>query len=69
MDLDYEQLTYQQLLDVNVKLQNNFDLLTERFANIESGLQVLIYVAVAFLLWKVIQIIYKLFGHIFFGGI
>ena len=37
--------------------------------NIEQGLQYLLYIAVAFLLWKVITILYRLFGGVFFGGI
>lgn len=37
--------------------------------NIEQGLQYLLYIAVAFLLWKVITVLYRLFGGVFFGGI
>jgi hypothetical protein len=37
--------------------------------NIEQGLQYLLYIAVAFLVWKVITILYRLFGGVFFGGI
>lgn len=37
--------------------------------NIEQGLQYLLYIAVAFLVWKVITVLYKLFGGVFFGGV
>jgi len=37
--------------------------------NIESGLQILLYIAVAFFVWKVITVLYKLFGGVFFGGV
>lgn len=37
--------------------------------NIESGLKILLYIAVAFLVWKVITVLYKLFGGVFFGGV
>lgn len=37
--------------------------------NIEQGLQYLLYIAVAFLLWKVVTVLYRLFGGVFFGGI
>ena len=37
--------------------------------NIEQGLQYLLYIAVAFLFWKVVTVLYRLFGGVFFGGI
>lgn len=37
--------------------------------NIEQALQYLLYIAVAFLVWKVITVLYKLFGGVFFGGV
>lgn len=37
--------------------------------NIEYGLKILLYIAVAFLVWKVITVLYKLFGGVFFGGV
>lgn len=37
--------------------------------NIEHGLKILLYIAVAFLVWKVITVLYKLFGGVFFGGV
>ena len=37
--------------------------------NIEQGLQYMLYIAVAFLVWKVITVLYRLFGGVFFGGI
>ena len=37
--------------------------------NIENGLKILLYIAVAFFVWKVITVLYKLFGGVFFGGV
>ena len=37
--------------------------------NIEHGLKVLLYIAVAFFVWKVITVLYRLFGGVFFGGV
>ena len=37
--------------------------------NIESGLKILLYIAVAFFAWKVITVLYRLFGGVFFGGV
>lgn len=37
--------------------------------NIEHGIKILLYIAVAFLVWKVITVLYKLFGGVFFGGV
>lgn len=47
---------------------NNSDIILH-LTNIEHGLQILMYVAVAFLVWKVITVIYKLFAGVFFGGV
>ena len=37
--------------------------------NIEQGLQYLLYIAAAFFVWKVITVLYRLFGGVFFGGV
>ena len=37
--------------------------------NIEQALQYLMYIAVAFFVWKVITVLYRLFGGVFFGGV
>lgn len=49
--------------------EEGFKLIESHLINIESGLQILIYVAVGFLVWAVIKAVYKLFGGIFFGGV
>lgn len=46
----------------------NSEIITH-LVNIEHGLQILMYVAIAFLVWAVIKAVYKLFGGIFFGGV
>ena len=53
-----------QLIDIQ---QQRFDILVEHLNNIASGLQIIIYILVGFLLWQVIRIVYKLFGGIFLG--
>lgn len=37
--------------------------------NIAMGMRILLYIGVAFFIWKVITVLYRLFGGIFFGGI
>lgn len=37
--------------------------------NIEAGLKILTHILVAFFIWAVIRVLYKLFGGIFFGGL
>ena len=55
-----------QLINMEIA-QQRFDVLVEHLNNIESGMQIIIYVLVGFLLWQVIRIVYKLFGGIFLG--
>lgn len=49
--------------------QSTILLLEQRFNNLEHGFQILLYVAIAFLLWHVIKAVYGLFGRVFFGGL
>ena len=56
-----------QLVNMEIAQQQRFDILVEHLNNIESGMQIIIYVLVGFLLWQVIRIVYKLFGGIFLG--
>ena len=51
------------------QIQANAQMIESHLINIESGLQILLYVAVAFLTWAVIKALYKLFGGIFLGGV
>lgn len=53
---------------LNQMASNNAEIITH-LVNIEQGLQYLLYIAVAFLMWKVITVIYKLFAGVFFGGV
>jgi hypothetical protein len=55
-------------LFINQMASDNSEIITH-LINIEQGLQYLLYIAVAFLVWKVITILYRLFGGVFFGGI
>lgn len=51
------------------QLQANAQMIESHLNNIESGIQVLMTIAVAFFVWAVIRQLYKLFGGIFFGGV
>ena len=53
---------------INQMAFDNSEIITH-LINIEQGLQYLLYIAVAFLLWKVVTVLYRLFGGVFFGGI
>jgi len=59
-----------EVLDIliNQMASNNAEIIVH-LTNIEQGLQYLLYIAVAFFVWKVITVIYKLFGGVFFGGV
>lgn len=59
-----------QQMEANGELvENGFMIIESHLNNIESGLQILIYVAVGFFVWAVIKALYKLFGGVFFGGV
>lgn len=53
---------------VNQMASNNSEIIAH-LTNIEQGMQYLLYIAVAFLVWKVITVVYKLFAGVFFGGV
>ena len=55
--------------DILQSLSELNSLIDTHFYNIEAGLQIIMYIAVAFLLWKVITILYRLFGGVFLGGV
>ncbi len=51
------------------QMQANAEMIESHLINIESGLQILLYVAVGFFVWAIIKALYKLFGGIFLGGV
>lgn len=51
------------------QLQANAEMIESHLLNIESGIKVLMTVALGFFAWAVIRQLYKLFGGIFFGGV
>ena len=51
------------------QLQDNVQMIESHLINIESGIQVIMLVAVGFFAWAVIKALYKLFGGIFLGGV
>lgn len=63
------ELILQQLQANGELIEDGFKLIDSHLNNIESGLQILMYVAVGFFVWAVIKALYKLFGGVFFGGI
>lgn len=66
--MDHE-IILQQLQENGELLQNGFSLVESHLINIESGLKILLYIAVAFFVWAIIKALYKLFGGIFLGGV
>lgn len=44
-------------------------LIIDGLNNLASGIQFLMYIGVAFLLWQVIKIVYNLFAGVFLGGL
>jgi len=62
MEIEALELLINQMASVNSEIITHL-------VNIEQGLQYLLYIAVAFLLWKVVTVLYRLFGGVFFGGI
>jgi len=55
--------------DIIIQLQSNAEMIESHLINIESGIKVLMTVALGFFVWAVIRQLYKLFGGIFFGGV
>ena len=51
------------------QLQENAEMIESHLINIESGIKILMTVALGLFVWAVIRQIYKLFGGIFFGGL
>lgn len=64
-----QELILQQLEENGELIQNGFALVESHLINIEAGLQILMYVAIAIFVWAVIRALYKLFGGVFFGGV
>lgn len=55
--------------DIIQQLQSNAEIIEMHLINIESGIKILMIVALGFFAWAVIRQLYKLFGGIFFGGL
>ena len=51
------------------KLDTIADFINQHGDNLASGMQILMYISVAFFVWKVITVLHRLFGGVFFGGI
>lgn len=64
-----QDLILQQLGENAELIENGFALVESHLINIEAGLQIMIYVAIAFFVWAIIRVLYKLFGGVFFGGV
>lgn len=64
-----QELILNQLQENAELIQEGFALVESHLINIEKGLQIMLYVAIAFFVWAVIRALYKLFGGIFFGGV
>lgn len=53
---------------VDTLINQNAEII-DMLLNLTSGLQFVIYILVAFLLWQVIKIIYNLFAGVILGGL
>lgn len=63
-------IDYSPLLNEIIELLNSIiGMINQHGNNLAAGLRILVYVAVAFLVWQVIRVIYGLFGRVFFGGV
>ena len=49
--------------------ESQFEIFLAHIVNIESGIKFIMTILVAFLVWKVIKILYSLFAGVFFGGL
>lgn len=59
----------QQLQENGIIIQEGIEMIDKHFTNIESGLKIIMTIAVGFFVWQVIKVIYKLFAGVFFGGV
>lgn len=55
--------------EIIIQLQQNAEMIEQHLINIESGIKIIMTVALGFFVWAVIRQLYKLFGGIFFGGV
>lgn len=62
-----EQAIIDQLILMEGADATRFEGLLLHLNNISAGLQIIITVVVAFLVWQVLKVFYKLFGGIFLG--
>ena len=62
-------LKQEQFNEIIGVINNNTQAIETMHNNIAHGIKIIMTIAVAFFFWKVIQIVYKLFGQIFFGGV
>lgn len=56
-------------LDVLIQISDKLDYIVHHLDNFSQGMQYVLQILVAFLVWKVISILYRLFGGIFLGGL
>lgn len=72
VNVDVDVYTKQLEQDIRVMTTEIKEFKTEyiqRTDNLFAGMQIIMYILVGFFVWKVITIVHRLFGGIFFGGI
>lgn len=57
------------MIEYEMQMLEKLDYIIAQINNLSAGFQFIMYVLGAFLVWKVIAVLWKLFGGIFFGGI
>ena len=57
------------MIEYEMQVLEKLNYIIDQINNLTFGFQFVMYVLGAFLVWKVISVLWKLFGGIFFGGL
>lgn len=49
------------------QLELNNQIISAHLDNIASGIQIILYIILAFLVWQICRVLYRLFGGVFLG--
>lgn len=49
------------------QLELNNQIISVHLDNIASGIQIILYIILAFLVWQICRVLYRLFGGVFLG--
>lgn len=56
-------------LDILIQINDKLGTIIQHLDNFSHGMRFIMGILAVFLLWKVISILYRLFGGVFLGGI